>query len=77
MGTGPGLKLVLVSMSPISKCYRGFSPLNRNVAGRGDAGHQQCEVNFPPDATVGSPVMAGKVTVPGEQTQLRDSHILA
>ena len=47
MGTGPGLKLVLVSMSPISKCYRGLSPLNRNVAGRGDAGHHQCGINFP------------------------------
>ena len=71
MGTGPGLKLVLVSMSPISKCYRGYDPLNRNVAGSGNAGHHQCGINFPPVATVGSPVMAGVITVPGEQTQLK------
>ena len=65
MGTGLGLKLVLVSMSPISKSYRGFDPLNRNVAGSGDSGHHQCGLIFPPVATVGSPAVAVCDAVPG------------
>ena len=55
MGTRPGLKLILVSMSR----------LNQNVAGGGDARHQQCRINFLPVAMVGSPAVAVYDTVPG------------
>ena len=52
-------------MCSISNCYRGWNPLNRNVAGVGDTGHAKCGINFPPVATVGSPVMAVCDAVPG------------
>ena len=65
MGTGPGYKLVPVSVCFISICYRGLDPLNRNVARSGDTGHAKCRINFLPVATVGSPVMAVCDTMPG------------
>ena len=49
----------------ISMCYRGLSPLNQNVARRGDMGHAKCGINFPLVATVGYPVMAVCDTVRG------------
>ena len=58
MGTGPGWTPVLVSVCSISICYRGWNPLNRNVAKFLNKRHTKCGINFPPAATVGSPVMA-------------------
>ena len=65
MGTGPGLKLVRVSVCSISICYRGWNPLNRNVAKFVNRDMQRVGLIFPPAATVGSPVMAVCDTVPG------------
>ena len=64
-GTRPGLKLVIVSRCSISICYRGYDPLNRNVAKFLNKRHTKCRINFLPGATVGSPVMAVWDTLPG------------
>ena len=65
MGTGLGLKLVLVSICSTSKSYRGCDPLNRDVARSGDTGHAKCRINFLPVASVGSPVVVVCDTLPG------------
>ena len=65
MGTGPGWKLVVVSVGFIPKSYGELSSLNQNVARRGDTGHAKCGINFPLVATVGSPVMVVCDTLPG------------
>ena len=66
MGTGPGRRLVVVSVGFIPKSYRGLSSLNQNVSRSGDTGHTKCGINFPLVATVGSPVMAVCDAVPGK-----------
>ena len=58
MGTGPGRKLVVVSVGFIPMSYRGFSSLNQNVTLSGDTGHPKCGIDFPLVETVGSLVMA-------------------
>ena len=75
MGKGPGWKLVVVSVGSISMCYRGLSPLNQNVARRGETGHAQCGINFPLVATVGSPVVVVCDTFPGS-TNLTEGIVL-
>ena len=64
MGTGPGWKLVVVSVGFIPKRYRELSSLNQYVARSEDTGHTKCGINFPLVATVGSLVMAVCDTVP-------------
>ena len=75
MGKGPSWKLVVVSVGSISMYYRGLSPLNKNVARRGDTGHAKCGINFPLVATIGSPVMAVCATLPG-RTNLVEGMVL-
>ena len=65
MGTGPGRKLVVVSVGFIPKSYGELSSLNQYVAMSGDTGQTKCGINFPLVATVGSPVMAVCDTLPG------------
>ena len=75
MGTGPGSKLVPVSVCSISICYRGVDPLNQNVAGVRDTGHAKCWINFPPATIVGSPVMAMWDTMPGRTNPIEEIFI--